>query len=188
MQHSHYRNPHDDLNPLSLGDDVHIGSDNDDLKDFAEIWGSPTDPDSPLKQQQEKINGKLNLPQQQQQQLFRSSLHSRHQSYTENSTQVSENSGSFRRATSNVSWASSERGDDIRSTVSNDTEGSRSSVKRRRPNSSYCFEPLAPCKEDDKDVRPYMVEVCDHDVVLGEAIMLYHVVVTWLLFQEKILI
>jgi hypothetical protein len=176
------RQDDNDFQPLAFGavnqhgtEDGFQVSPSDVLQDFSAWWGA----EGAAAAQQENMQASpagLKETFVKESPLRRST--SSHQPPFETTTQVSETSSLHRGST--VSWTSSTNNkgggaDDYMSAVSTETDdASRSSVKRRRTaNASYGFQPLARVREgrhaqeDDKGVRPWMVEVRDHDVVLG---------------------
>ena len=146
----------DDLNPLSFGEHQPAAAENDVLKDFSDWWGADGLDSPPVHKSPLKLN----------------TSSSRHSVSGEGMTQASETENTSRR-TSSASWTSSQQRDDLLSAISIDTDdASRSSVKRRRT-ATAGFQPLARVKENnvgsqEEEVRPWMVDVRDQDVVLGE--------------------
>lgn len=174
------------LEDTSRGEvELHLSSsDHDALVEFSDYWASaglpPRDPglmkswqsstSSSSQQQFQLQQHKVRQLQQQYQQsrYLMSGATSPTEIGTETGTQASE------------SWAG---GDDIVSTLSSDTDDadteSRCSLKRRRTTSTASgssstlgFKPLQQVKEgaanDEPDVRPWKVDIPDHDVVLGD--------------------
>ena len=178
----------DDATPLAGQ-----GPDYEELADFSEYWANPgLPPKDPTTQA--KWNKQQLIQQQQQQSQHHPSSHS-HPSSTLRSmlsgatspTEAGTETGTH----ASESWTgTTTAADDIVSTLSNDTDGdcdtaSRSSVKRRRmtqtsSSTSFGFQPLAQVKETtdtshgagvgetEPDVRPWKVDIPDHDVVLGD--------------------
>lgn len=148
------------------------GPDYEELADFSEYWAEPgLPPKGPTTQ----ARWKKQLSQRQQPMAPRSlsGATSPTEAGTETGTHASE------------SWAGTIAADDIVSTLSNDTDdcdtASRSSVKRRRmtqtsTSGSFGFRPLEQVREStysgngesEPDVRPWKVDIPDHDVVLGD--------------------
>lgn len=160
-------------------DEGHIGaSELEDLAGFAEYWENsglpPKDPSSGSKQQPSHISEQQMPP------LGPRSMVSGATSPTE-----ADGAGDSVTHASESYTGTGTGADDHISTLSNDTDdcdtASRSSVKRRRTagivssGSSLGFQPLGPVKEGsahngdaDGDVRPWKVDIPDHDVVLGD--------------------
>lgn len=168
------RQDDNDFQPLAFGavnqhatEDGFQVAPSDVLQDFSAWWGA----EAAAAQQENMQASPVGLKETfvKESPLRRST--SSHPPPSETTTHVSETSSLHRGST--VSWTSSTNNkgtaDDFMSAVSNETDdASRSSVKRRRTaNASNGFQPLLPVREDDKGVRPWMVEVRDHDVVLG---------------------
>mmetsp|Transcript_25587 Transcript_25587/g.48457 ORF Transcript_25587/g.48457 Transcript_25587/m.48457 type:complete len:606 (-) Transcript_25587:196-2013(-) len=151
----------DDFNPLAFGEEQQPPAvDNDVLKDFPDWWGAEGPDSPPVHKSPVRMHG-----------CGRHSCEVTRTSETETST-------SRLAASSSVSWTSSsqqqqQQPNDLLSAVSIETDdASRSSVKRRRT-ATAGFQPLARVKENnvggqEEDVRPWMVEIRDHDVVLGD--------------------
>jgi len=152
----------DDFNPLAFGEQQQPAVENDVLRDFSAWWGTadgsdlsaPVHNKSPL-----RLNGGAMSS-------------SRHSASCE-VTHTSETENTSRLASSSASWTSSQQNNnELLSAVSVETDdASRSSVKRRRT-ATAGFQPLARVKENnvggqEEDVRPWMVEIRDQDVVLG---------------------
>ncbi|KAL7575890.1 hypothetical protein ACA910_003202 [Epithemia clementina (nom. ined.)] len=167
----------DDTTPLAGP-----GPDYEELADFSEYWANsglpPKDP--AMKARWHKLSA------QQQQQHHQHALHQQPlalRSMLSGATSPTE-AGTDTGTHASESWAGTTAADDIVSTLSNDTDdcdtASRSSVKRRRTqnsSSSFGFQPLAQVKEsavdagngeNEPDVRPWKVDIPDHDVVLGD--------------------
>ena len=164
----------DDFNPLAFGEEPQAptAADNDVLKDFPDWWGAADaglDSSSPM-----PLKSPLRL------------LNTHHQHATSSRHSVScevthtseTETTSLHHRSSSVSWTSSSQppqSNDLLSAVSIETDdASRSSVKRRRT-ATAGFQPLARVKENNVQggqeediVRPWMVEIRDQDVVLGE--------------------
>lgn len=145
----------DDLVPLSFGEN---NTADDVLRDFPDWWGAA--PDSPHKSHGYSRNNDPPLE-------------------SSSSPQRAPNRQSFHSTSVSLTNHSSSRAtDDLHTAVSDETDNaSRSSVKRRRTGTALGFQPLAQVREgggvdskEDDSVRPWMVEVRDHDVVLGKCL------------------
>lgn len=159
----------DDFNPLAFGD-AHQPVETDVLKDFSDWWsGGGLDASPP------QTKSFLSPVAQQ-----RFHHHDGSGGVSHVSSETTETTSLRRGGSSSVSWTSPQpqrsQSNDLLSAVSNETDdASRSSVKRRRT-ATAGFQPLARVKENnaaggqEEEVRPWMVEVRDHDVVLGECV------------------